>query len=318
MPRFPDLNFKIVIHKLTAMRELVRADLSSDELEEAFREVFMSHLTREPNEFGMSQGGFCLDRLRLEKVHIAELSPYANGNMVIGTLFHKELKALVKASKYGKAHYPQRWYDIVGWVKAFINRPRFERMVRYEHPEGFKLGGHCDCDLPALSTIIEFKTTGSSKTWDSSNDLLGAYILQANAYAFRLGRKRWELWIVYKGFNDIFQPFITIISGDTDPDIYIRFIERIKWVWYAINNNGELAGPEIDWECNTCNVKRFCEKIKKKYQFASTLLPCTRNTFIEKTSKNLFELFYRKKWIIYDANGKIYNINPTFKEEYGL
>ena len=292
--------------------------IKSAEVEKAFRKVFMNRLEREDNEFGMSQSGFCLDRLRLQKVFKEEIIDTANGNMIIGILFHEKLKPLVKNTRYGKAHLPKNWWDIKGWVMAFINRPRYERMVRYEHPDGFKLGGHCDCDLPAISKIIEFKTTGSSKRWDSSNEMLSAYILQANAYAYKLGREGWELWIVYKGFQDVNKEFVTIISGATSEDIYIRFIERLQWVWYAIQNDGELAGPEMDWECNTCNVKRFCEKIKKKYAFSVKLLPCSRREFIDKVDENTFKLFYRKKWIIYDANTKIYNINPNFVEEYGL
>ena len=290
----------------------------SKEVEASFRDVFMSKLTREENEFGMSQSGFCLDRLRLEKIFVRDIRRDANGNMVIGTLFHGKLKPLIKGMSYGKAHLPKKWYDVKGWVMAFINRPRYERIVKYEHEDGFKIGGHCDCDLPALSKIIEFKTTGSSKPLDKSNELLSAYILQANAYAYKLGRKEWELWVVYKGFQSVYDPFVTIISGLTSEVDYIRFIERIQWVWYAIQNGTELAGPEMDWECSSCGVKKFCDKIKKKYAYAVSILPCSRNYFIEKTDESTFKLFYRKKWIIYDSNTKAYSINPKFKEDYGL
>ena len=116
----------------------------------------------------------------------------------------------------------------------------------------------------------------------------------------------------------MFDPFITIISGITSEEDYIRFIERIQWVWYAIENGTELAGPEMEWECASCGVKQFCEKIKKKYKLAVSILPCSRTTFIEKTNESTFKLFYRKKWIIYDRNTKFYSINPTFKEDYGL
>jgi hypothetical protein len=288
------------------------------EVEASFREVFMSKLTRDANEFGMSQAGFCLDRLRLEKIYMNDLRRDANGNMVVGTLFHQKLKPLIKGMSYGKAHLPKKWYDIKGWVMAYINRPRYERIVRYEHEDGFKIGGHCDCDLPALDKIIEFKTTGSTKPLEQSDELLSAYILQANAYAYRLGRKEWELWVVYKGFQSVYEPFVTIISGPTSEDDYIRFIERIQWVWYAIQHGGELNGPEMDWECNSCGVKQFCEKIKKKYSLAVKILPCSRNKFIDTVGESAFKLFYRKKWIVYDANLKIYHISPSFKEEYGL
>ena len=287
-------------------------------LHDAFRPVFVSHLQREPNAFGMSGIGFCLDKLRLGKIHVDEIPLDTNGKMVIGTLHHELLPKVLENHPYGLFHVPKNWLNPAELRDFIHNKPVFEKIVKYDSGEGWVLEGHCDIDLPAVDCIIEYKTTGMKKVATVDDPVISAYILQANGYAYNLGRKRWEIWIVYKDFNSVHEDFVQIISGDTSEEIWEEARERISWVWEAIQNDGELAGPEMDWECSGCPTKKWCEKIKKKYATIVSILPCSRGEIIAATNESMFKFFYNKKWILYDRNNKGYSLADNFKEEYGF
>lgn len=268
----------------------------------------------------MSGMGFCLEHQRLRKLYYEffKNNPDTNGAMVTGVMYHEKLKELLKNHPYGKAHYPKKWYNPKQLWNFIKLRPRFEKIVKHDSQRGWKIRGHCDIDIPALDLIIEFKSTGMNKEFSLDDPIIQAYILQANAYAYRMGRRKWELWIIYIKYKSIHGALATVISGHASLETYELYEERCDIVWNAYINDKELIGPEMDFECNNCMAKKKCGILKKKYQDIVSILPCKRNDIIEATNETMFKFFYRKKWIIYNHNSKDYALSDSFKNEFGV
>lgn len=234
------------------------------DLEKALRDIYGQPIVRPPNTFGASEGGFCKQKLVLKSRLKRETK--VNGKMVIGKIFHKELKEIVKNTIYGKAHGLKFW-------KA----PEFESLATYHDPRGFSIEGHVDCDLPAVDAIIELKTTDYRQEYSDGDEILRAYLLQANAYACIKKRKRFELWFVYKQFRDIMnERFVSVISADADMELFNEFLDNCYLVWRAIKEGKDLMGPEASWECKYCSYVDDCVHWKEILGQFARMVPSTK------------------------------------------
>lgn len=238
------------------------------------------------DSYGPSSVGFCLERLRLRKLH--DWDTPLNGPMYIGVIAHKDLPAIFKYTKYATAHGETKWERLKNWNK----RPRFELEFIMEDPEGrgFSVRGFVDIDVPAADCIIEYKSTGNKNfaqgVFGRGDSMVEAYISQANAYAVTLSRARWELWILYKKFKlDAYgKPktnIFTIISGDVDYEMYEEFMTRVWFVHEGIKMNKALTGPQMPWECTNCHVISLCVHRQEDVDKIKKLLPCPKKTITD-------------------------------------
>jgi len=272
--------------------------IPSKQLEDAYRKVYGSPIVRGENTLGCSEVGFCMEKIVL-KMRLKQENA-VNGNMVIGKLFHGDLKKILKETVYSK--YP-KWKI---WLK-----PKFESLAKYSDSRGFNIEGHCDIDLPAFDRVIEAKTTGAQKAWVIGEDFLtDAYVYQANAYAYIKGRKYWELWIVYKEFEDIQNNrFVSVLEGETSKPLFDMFLDRVDNIFKALQVNKDLMGPEQNWECKGCSYVRKCPYWVDLIPRFEKALPNTKALLVvEESMKKAFDLYYDKKWITYDRSAKVYRL----------
>jgi CRISPR/Cas system-associated exonuclease Cas4 (RecB family) len=268
----------------------------SEAVEAAARAVYGAPLVRGPDTYGCSEVGFCMEKIVL-RVR-TQKDQAVNGDMVIGKLYHLNLKQLVAKTEHGQ---------IPKW--KFWLQPKFEQDVYFSDPRGFKIHGHCDIDLPAADRIIEAKTTGGQRAWAIGEDFLtDAYVYQANAYATILGRKHWELWILYKNFDSIHEErFVTVLEGDTSPELFTEFLERVANIHQAIQSGKDLMGPEQNWECKGCSYVTDCPYWREILPRFEKSLPNTKNILTQDADMaKAFSLFYEKGWIVYDRSAKVY------------
>lgn len=289
------------------------------QLEKTFIKIYGQPIFYEKHKYGMSGVGFCLQKMVIKKRFKVETK--VNGNMVMGKIGHNDLKKLVKNHPYGKAHLPKTiwgWFNPYNWYRIIFLRPRYEKIVKHDFEGGFGTNGHCDIDFPALDLIVEYKTTGSNREWLVGTGLTDAYILQANGYACALKRKKWELWILYKMFDDILEDsFISIIEGDADMEIFEEFEERLSIVEQCVKDGTDLDGiPEMSWECRNCSMIVLCHKWNTQLETFLNMLPSIKKDLVAATSDKMFELMSKSKKIRYNREQKVYKLVKK-DEEYG-
>lgn len=237
--------------------------LTPSEVRQAMLQVWDRPLLRNPNSYGASQIGFCLEKINIQIR--SGIPPPLNAAMWIGKMAHSDLVRIIAHTTYGIAH---------GLTKRdrYMNRknaPKFEAICNYTDPRGFFIEGHCDCDLPAMDRIVEFKTTGSKKEWLQGDPLTDIYISQANAYAYIKHRSFWEIWILYKEFDDLGNAElipVTVFEGQTDQQIWENYLDRVYTLHTAVLSGVDLVGPEISWECRYCSYKKLCPNYQKVQQ----------------------------------------------------
>ena len=248
------------------------------------------------HQYGCSSIGFCKEKIALQRINNKPIA--TNAAMFRGKVFHESILPKLVNDVYLKQ---------LPWYKR-INAVQYEKEVTHHDSRGFTIRGHCDADLRHHDKVLEFKTTGMMKEWERGDFITEAYIEQANAYANILGRKYWEIVVMYIDFDDIEKNQFVIVSGESDKNAFQSFLDDVFMVDQAITNNLKLVGPEISWECNKCELFMKCPNITPNLDALKEVLP-TGNL----SESGLFEQFIdqvkKRKIIEYDRNGRVWRLN---------
>jgi PD-(D/E)XK nuclease superfamily len=268
-----------------------------EQIQTAFVKILRRQLDYSPHVYHCSEMGFCLEKIVLSRRTgtFAEM----NGKMVKGSLFHSLLPQMIKSIP-----------DIAKSKKSHI---RYEKKVRFDDPRGFIVEGHIDVDLPAESSILEFKTTDQDKAWNNEDPVLTAYTGQANAYANIINREKCWLFILCTDFDNLEDPLenpdctrvVSRITFNADPDDFKRWLDRVWFVDQAITNGRDLQGPEVSWECKYCSFYRICPYHKDNCEAVMAYIPCKKNEIPENLMAE-FDILVAKKIIFYDWQQKLY------------
>ncbi len=317
--------------------------ITQEEIVQAIRELYAAPLIRAPDSYGCSGVGFCDEKMVLEK---RLNDPNAtNGDMVVGKIMHKELPLIagkIIKNRLSKK-YPPRVvsFQVDDNADKLVNSALAEQVAyqkdradfyihqyevtkalseaKYEietdfQPEGqpFKLRGHIDIDLPGLDLCIEFKTTGRTDPMDSSDFILKAYEMQGNAYAVIRGRKFFQMWIYHKQFVDLSKEVpMDTIDCQADPELFKKFIERVRWIDDAVKKGKDLAGPEQRWECKHCSFLFKCPHHIVSINNIMAKIPCEKKEIPPELEWD-FDLLTDRSLLVYNRSSKKW-VKPEVK-----
>ena len=268
-----------------------------EEFQKAFVGILRRQLDYGPHIYHCSEMGFCLEKIVLSR----RLQQFAemNGKMVKGSLWHELLPKVVRLlpDLERKKHAPIR----------------YERFVKYNDDRGFQVQGHIDVDLPGESAILEFKTTDQDKAWDHNDPVLIAYSGQGNAYANIIQREHVWIYIFCTDFDNLDDPVsnpdtvktVSRVIFDKDPADFQRWLDRVWFVDQAIENNRDLQGPEVSWECKYCSFYQQCPYHIEQCNAVLAYIPCKRNEIPENLLPE-FDILISKKILFYDWQQKLY------------
>lgn len=265
-------------------------------VEDVIRKRWNTKLDR-TKKIGASEISFCPEKIVLARKYGESFK--LNGKMLVGKILHEELQPYLI-----KKVFP---YSI-------FSRPKYEVVVGHPLIEGWTLEGHVDCVLPKkYSGILEFKTTWSKHAFEFGDFLTEAYIRQANFYSSVLGLKHYHVMVVSLNFNDIAsERFVTMISGETDKELFDDTIETANIIVSAVEQDIPLVGPKQGWECNYCPFFDRCPEWEMPLHKVKEKLPAPKSTITklnDQQAVKVFEMLLKRGDIRYNRGNRRYEFN---------
>jgi len=211
---------------------------------------------------GASDIPYCVRKNILKKLN--DIKTILNNKMMFGKLYEEVL--------YKRNVLKQLMLYLINQLDAFPKQIDTKKEDYWEVKPGYKIRMHPDI-YTSLYTI-EIKTTSAYKS--SWTQKLAPYqVAQSNFYCgyykhpmsflhkinIRAFINTFESWDKLWGDYGYFQPIYF------DNSFYKLCVERALFVFDGIENKESyVAGPEMMWECDTCEVKHLCKNpIKKEY-----------------------------------------------------
>ena len=233
-----------------------RADIAKY-IKTKFRELGL--LSREPNTFYISELPYCITKIFFNIKFNARV---INTSMRYGVLWHYILPLLLKDNpEYKDA--------------------QFEVSVEYRY-EDITIKGRGDVIVVTHDSVDEWKfssqeksskvNTNNNNTSNSNNDiiyiedatnevtkhtLISAYLMQANEYAYLLGKKKARVIYVYDDFN------VDVYELNVMQELHDKLVSKALLInSYLKQNKIPDIGSEYSFECRNCPYNIICPNKK--------------------------------------------------------